>query len=58
MGNVAIALQAVTGLLQQALAYQTAVQKAAAEGRDITDDELAELRQRAVDANNQLAAMP
>jgi hypothetical protein len=58
MGNTAIAIQAVSGLLQQALAYQMAVQKASSEGRDITDEELVEIRQRAVDENAKLAAMP
>ena len=56
--NAAIIVNGMAGLLQQLLAYQTALATAAAEDRDLTDEEVVALRQRAVDENAKLAAMP
>jgi hypothetical protein len=56
--NAALIVNGMAGILQQLLAYQTALAAAAAEGRDLTDAEVSALRQRAIDANAALAAMP
>ena len=57
MGTNAAALVGLSlQLLTQLQGYQMAIAKANAEGRDVTDEEVAEAKAAAMQAINQLAA--
>lgn len=58
MGNAAILIDLVLKAAMQIQQYQLAVMKANAEGRDVTDDELAEAMRSAVKALDSLEQMP
>jgi hypothetical protein len=56
MTNIAALLGLSLQLLQQAQTYQLAIAKAQAEGRDVTDEELAAAKAEATAAIDKLAA--
>lgn len=56
MTNIAALLGISLQLLQQAQTYQLAIAKAQAEGRDVTDEELAAAKAEATAAIDKLAA--
>lgn len=56
--NAAILIDLVLKAAMQIQQYQLAVMKANAEGRDVTDDELAEAMRSAVKALDSLEQMP
>lgn len=58
MGNAAILIQASLQALLQLQQYQTTLAKAAAEGRDVTDEEVAAAKASAVAAIDALANAP
>lgn len=55
MGNAAILINASLQALMQLQQYQTTLAKAAAEGRDVTDEEVAAARASAAAAIDALA---
>lgn len=55
MGNAAILIQASLQALMQLQQYQTTLAKANAEGRDVTDEEVAAAKASAVAAIDALA---
>lgn len=58
MGNAAILIDLVLKAAMQIQQYQLAVMKANAEGRDVSDDELAAAMRSAVTALDSLEQMP
>lgn len=58
MGNAALLINASLQALLQIQQYQTALAKAAAEGRDVTDEEVAELKAKAIAAIDALEKAP
>lgn len=56
MGNVAMLLNTTLQLLMQAQQYQAVIAKAQAEGRDVTDEEVAAAKASAVAAIDALAS--
>jgi hypothetical protein len=55
---LALSLNTALTALTKVAEYQAVVAKAKAEGRDVSDDELAAARGGAVSATDQLAQMP
>jgi hypothetical protein len=58
MGNALLMTQLMMATVEQMVRLTAVMNKAAAEGRDVTDAEIAGFRTAAVEATNRLAGLP